>query len=259
MLKIPHNTRKAFARHFIRQAFIELRFLPVSVKWEEAHSKFQKECLNLTFDNVVKSLSTQVSMKTDVESEEVQPVVNFSHEVQGLDLIDSKYGIAAQIRRDRIIINTTKYSSFENLWKVSLDCFELAQKIIGAGNILWLGIRKINIVGVEVKNGIYSGEGFNETFFTPLRQGMLDGSTVRQGETRYVLTENEITCIVKLSFHQLVNKNRYDVVFDIDLNQSFDTASDLMNVTRQAKSLNAQLFDVFCWVIAKDLRKSLDK
>ncbi|MBP9837396.1 MAG: TIGR04255 family protein [Proteobacteria bacterium] len=259
MLNIKHHARKAFSKHFIRQAFIELRYSKIEVDWKNIKIRLDKDNPFLTFDKLNLAFAANISLeKPSVSSDKIK-VAKYSNSLIGIDLQSDDKSLIAQLRDDRIIFTCNEYTSFENFWSICSDFVTLAKTILFFNDFLWFGVRKINVVGVDVDNGTYRGEGFSEEFFEPVRIGRFEEGFLKSGENNYLVKKDDTSCIIKLAFMQLMDKDKYEICFDIDVNKQLPQPLSFHGLKEEADNLNQMLFDVFCWVIARDLREKLEE
>lgn len=258
MLNIPHQKRKAFKSHFIRAAYIEFRFSSQQkIAWEEKKDELSEKFKKIGFEGNSLALETQFQIKGD--SPTVPPSMKLDATVIGLDFHRAEDKSTYKILSDRVVLSTGDYHSFEKFWRTAASCCKQLEGLHNISEIVWAGIRKVNVIGVNAPDGKYRGQGFNDIFFTALRDEKIAPGTAAVAETRYVINKDNKSCLIRLSSVRQADPNNYELQIDIDGNEKFPDGLTLDKLEPKAKEINELIFDTFCWTLSESLIQELEK
>jgi uncharacterized protein (TIGR04255 family) len=138
--------------------------------------------------------------------------------------------------------------------------FGEVSKIMQIDSINWLGIRKINeILAMRDDGQGYIGEGVNDQFFSPIKNNFFPPELILESKNRYVLMKDGFKNIIDISATRQTS-NAYVVRIDLDVNSGnlAINKDDLGGLSNTLRSMNATMFDIFCWVVSPDLIKFLE-
>ncbi|KHD87187.1 MAG: hypothetical protein OM95_15955 [Bdellovibrio sp. ArHS] len=259
MLNISSVTRRNFKRHFISNAFIELRFAPHIIDWNSLETEFKKiSSQNLQLEVARKTISAELRFETKIESSGKTthaPITNTK--TDGLVAQNKENTFSIQVKNDRIIFSTQRYSGFVDLWEKIEHALSALTPLLKLDKFNWIGIRKINEIAVTNDASLgYTGAGMNKQIFTPINDGVFKPESVSLGYNRYELTEGNTRCIIDSTVRKSTDKS-YLLKLDLDFNQKFDPLA-LSSVKAVASELNTRLFEVFVWSISDDVLKALE-
>lgn len=262
MLNIPHQTRKPFKQHFIKDAFFEARFTsPIAGDWQELKDKLSPHLASIghTKLNFLHTFSINLSpVKDEKVPRPAEQVAQSTSVIAGLVFQNTTSSLVATLFPDKIVLHSKEYVSFEDF----LNHYESLISVLDSKaniklEINWIGIRKINVLTVESSDKIYQGQGFNDSFFNILRNGNVKNTSFVSAENRYVFNEDATTLVMNIKSSKNI-ENNFEIALDLDMN-SAKKFSDFKELSQEATDLNNKVYDVFCWVISDDLRASLEK
>lgn len=257
MLNITRTQRQNFKRHYISNAFVEVRFDQRHLDWiaiEQTFKQVAADKLNLNISR--RTITTE--LKLNPSDKESQQQISFDSNTQIIGLVaqnkDNTFSI--QVQSDRMIFSTQKYPGFNNFWTEVENGIAILAPIFRVDKYNWAGVRKINEILATNDNGIgYTGEGLNIQLVGPIASGVFKSNALLSGASRYELSENNKRCIIGTEISR-INEKDYLLKLDLDMNENFNNSS-LESVKQIATALNDDLFDVFIWAASDELIKSL--
>ena len=116
MLNINKTQRKDFKRHFITNAFLELRFPTKKFEWNAIEPTFKQVAatkLGLTVGH--KAFSAQLRVNAPTKGNPNQSVESYTETI-GLIAQDKENNFSIQLQNDRLIFSTRKYGGFASFW-----------------------------------------------------------------------------------------------------------------------------------------------
>lgn len=260
MFNIPHLDRKPFKRHFIRDAFFEVRFPNLTVNWEKIYPEITKIMTGGEFTKINLLHTFNINFAPplkDPKGGEIksEQVAQSSSNISGLVFQDSNLLLTANLFPDKIVLHSKQYVTFEQFLGHYEKLIASLDQVGVRPTINWIGIRKINVLTVQSSDKVYRGEGFNDNFFGILRNGTVQNENFMGAENRYVFQQENRNLIVNIRSGKTVNKD-FEITLDLDINsvKSFQSKEEL---AKEAKELNEKVYDVFCWTISEDLKQSM--
>lgn len=260
MLNIPHVNHVNFKRHFIDKVICELRFPSLKkIDWSaKISAKFSSAMSGVGFDLCKPAIESNLHIQASKKNPKIQGV-NLQTRVVGLLATSSKSRMNLQFRADRLILTSPSYNGFSEFWKEIRQIIPACESVWGQLHFNWIGIRKVNIIGIESDDGIYEGQGANPLIFAPLRQGNFNPKLVKGAETRYSLGDDETTCNIVTKCSREANPKRVKLIIDIDLNRVIKPPQMLKELDKTAEELNNTIFDIFCWITDSNLLEQMRK
>ncbi|MCM2353979.1 MAG: TIGR04255 family protein [Pseudobdellovibrio sp.] len=250
MFNIPQIQRTNFKKHFIKQAFIEIRFAAREIDWK-ALEAFYKSNIN-DKANVRFGMKAQFKFTNENDAMKVSSEGEHKRESTHFSNADGTFG--AEVFENRIVFFITKYDSFDSFCDSSLATFAELNKFLKIEKIVRLGIRKINELGI-IDSG-YNGAGTNEMIFTPLKNNKFDSLAVKSAATKYVLEKDNVRAIVTVNASKSTSDGHI-LVIDLDMQNTLNFELKNADIKSELKSLNDRIFAVYTWIISDDLRNEL--
>jgi uncharacterized protein (TIGR04255 family) len=257
MINIPKVERKAFKRHFIRQAILEVRFSPVKIDWNVFTTEELRKKLNAVgITGIVAGIKNQVQLK----QEETQiKVVSHAGVQESIQLSSSDGSTQIQILEDRFILTSPKYEDFDSFIDKGCTYVTLICEVIGVAEFIHLGLRKVNdlIVQNDGENG-YDGGGVNNLFFSPIKQGIIPKNAVVAAENKYILAEGPYRLLMLIKSQK---QTLDQFILTLDINWQKDVKIGIENsdmFKKECHILNDSLFETFFWIISDDLRDNMN-
>ena len=252
MLNIPNQERETFEHNLLTEAHLEVRFSPqIESSWGDISSLLKEELEELGFPDFVHEQSTFIRFENNTEGSPLQNI-QIQHAQEGVQT--KKKEIQVVLRKDRILLSSLNYKSFEEFWELAVPVLEVVSAKLEVG-FNWLGLRKKNFIVAQLDNDQYMGDGVNKEFFAPLFQQSFSPSAVQQSQSFYQLREGDITSKIKVTAVRGNTPNNMQIQMDFDFNQNFQKTQTIEQLTETAQNLNQQHFNLFHWSCAPDLLK----
>jgi uncharacterized protein (TIGR04255 family) len=259
MFRIPHKDRESFPTHFVREVFLKLQYKPIPDGWESRLSEFREDLASCGI--VTLSPRRRMGFEVTYDKEKApEPIIKSQEQTNGITGANSDSTFSFQMEKDSILFSSKKYCGFDDFSELSRNICNVINNVIPLEDVNSIGLRKIGSINLTMSSNSYSGEGINQTFFTPIRDQLIEGEYLELAENKYILKKenNFFNLIATARRVSRDDPTQFSLKLDFDSIRKFPNSHvPLSSAFNEMREMNELLFDVFCWICDDELLHKL--